>query len=131
MSLATERPDGSSDAAEILPKADEVTQHLAGEDRGALQQRVVFTGARLHGSGENGATQRGGRMPREGGVNASDRLKHMGVRGTDPWEAELLRQPLDPRTREGSEQSTIQHARLRFFVGALGRSSLHRPQLLG
>jgi hypothetical protein len=36
MSLAAERPDRSRDAAQVLPEANEIAQHLPGEDRGAL-----------------------------------------------------------------------------------------------
>ena len=121
VSFATERPDWSGHAAQVLPEADEIPQHLTSEDRGALQQRVVFTSAGFHRTGEDGATQRGSRSPWEGGVHATDRLEHVGVRGTDSWEAELLRQPLNPRPREGAEDRGIEGLQ---GIGAAGRVTI-------
>ena len=47
----------------------------------------------------------------------------MGVRGADSWEAELLRQPLDPRPREGAEDRGIEGLQ---GIGAAGRVTIVR-----
>ena len=69
-SLTTERPDWASDATQILTKADEIPQHLSDKDRGAFEQRVIFTLSWLHGAGEDRAAECGSRSPREGRVDA-------------------------------------------------------------
>ena len=69
---------------------------------------MVLTSAWLHRAGKDRATKRGGRAPREDGVDAPDRLKHVGVRGADPGEAQLLRQPLHARPREGTEDRGVE-----------------------
>lgn len=123
MSLAAERPDRSRDAAQVLPEADEVAQHLPGEDRGALQHGVVFTLSWLHRAREDRSTQRCSRTAWEGCVDAPDRFKHVGIGGADPREAKLLRQPLDPRPREGAEDRGVEGLQ---GIGAAGRVTIVR-----
>ena len=68
---------------------------------------MVLTLPRLHRAGEDRSTQRRRRSAWEGGVDAPDRLKYMGVRRADSREAELLCQPLHSRTREGAEDRGV------------------------
>jgi len=123
VSLAAKRPDRSGHAAQVLPEADEIAQHLSGEDRRALQHGVVLARAGLHRAGEDRSTQRSGRATGEGGVDAPDRLEHVGVRGADPREAQLLCQPLHSRTREGAEDRGVEGLQ---GVGAAGGVTIVR-----